>query len=233
MNAVSALAVETKDNPERIGELWEAVRRLVTLWANKYHDNTETRLYETDDLIQSGFLAVCDAVQGFNPDAGMEFSSYLHYHIQRYFAEVSGVRGTKQRPELHAASLHSPIGENDGVLQDILVDKSSLYVYDDVTEQISARQLYDVIMSEAEKLTPQDRQAFKLCLCEGLPLRDVAAIAGCSTEMIRQRKNHALRKIRHSRALSQHYRSYYHHVTLSQFKSTHTSAVEWAILRGE
>lgn len=111
---VSLLACKAKDNPALMLPLWDAVRRLVGLWASKYYGHIKengTGAFEIDDLVQSGYLALVDAVAGYNPEneAGAEFTTYLRFEVRRQFAKVTGHYGTKKRPEHYSTSLEMPL----------------------------------------------------------------------------------------------------------------------------
>lgn len=228
-NPVTALALMAKDNPKLMETLWLAVKRLIGLWACKHGENR--RLYDLDDLMQSGYLALHDAVQGFDPEAGMEFTTYLNYHIRGRFAEVSGRRGSKTRPELGAVSLDAPLDGDDASARiDFIADPESRYIYDDLTERIGNRQMYDAIIMEMQKLPDEHRRALELTLIGGKSYKAAAEIEGCAPDTMRKWKEKGLRKLRGSKAcrlVADDFR----HVSLSRFHITHTSQVEEEVLR--
>ena len=114
---------------------------------------------------------------------------------------------------------------------DLLADKEAHLVYDDVTENISDKQDAAVILAEMERLPPQLKQAVDLNVCQGVTLKDAAAMMGVSLQRAQQCKESGLRKLRNSKAARMIGLDYYrHHVGLRRFKQTHTSVVEETIL---
>ena len=63
------LASGIQQGTDHYGQLWERVCRLVYLLANRYYRNYQHPCRRAgckmDDLIQTGFLAMCDAVKAF------------------------------------------------------------------------------------------------------------------------------------------------------------------------
>lgn len=231
-NAVTMLAVEARSDQTQLESLWIAVERLIGMWANKYHQNGETRLYDTDDLIQAGYLALHDTLYTFDPDKG-EFTTYLHFHVRRRFNEVAGRHGTKIRPELDAVSLNTPLNEGEDIsLVDTLADNAAEFA-DDVIERESQGQDCAALMAEVDKLPEEQRRALLLTSWDGLTVRDAAEAMEIPPEQVRVCRNKAAAWVRHTRTGRIMGWDYYYHVGLSRFKTTHTSAVEEIVLRAE
>jgi len=231
--STSQLAILAKTNPAYLGALWQAVYRLVTLWANKYASNGQgSRLYDTSDLVQSGYLALVDAVANYDPNTGA-FTTYLRFHIRRHFAEVAGRRGTKRRPEVYAISLNEPINEGADVCHlDLLPDPEAHYAYADAMENLDVQRAHEAIQGEMAKLTPQQQQAITLHICAARTTKDTAAIMGCTASQARQHEYDGLRKLRATKTARQ-LAPDFRHVSLKQFKHTFTSSVEEVILQWE
>ena len=49
-----------------------------------------------EDLEQSGFFAVYDAVQAYDETRGTSFLTVLKYYLQKRFAEEAGVRTSRR-----------------------------------------------------------------------------------------------------------------------------------------
>lgn len=112
------LVSEIKAGRAGYGELWEQVQRFVRQQAAGYISQNPGLCtgagVEMEDLLQAGFLALHDAVKGFDPAAGMAFVGYLAFHLKRYFREACGIRTSKRDPLLQAARLDKPVSEEDG-----------------------------------------------------------------------------------------------------------------------
>lgn len=92
--------------------LWNAVERFVVIMAEKYafsHQNAA----ETDDLINSGYIAVHKAALVFDAEKGTTFLTLLGYYLKSAFAEASGIRITKKDALLCCDSLNVPAFQSD------------------------------------------------------------------------------------------------------------------------
>lgn len=76
-NEELVLQIQAGDN-SLMETLWEQNKALVYTTVKKY-----AGLAELDDLIQEGYLGLCNAVESFNPAAGVAFSTYAVKCIQR------------------------------------------------------------------------------------------------------------------------------------------------------
>lgn len=216
MPDINELAVLTKTDKSHMLTLWEAVERLICFWAVRYRPVDGGRSFDVDDLIQAGFLALVDAVQGYDPEQ-CDFVPYLRLHVRKHFREVSGHRGTKKRPKHYSVSLDEPIGEDGDTRRlDLLADRDAHLAYDDVIEREAMRQ-------DCAKL---------LAVWEGHSLKESAGIIGISPERARQCRNKGLLKVRHNKAARMIKLDNYstRHVGLDEFRRTFTSEVEDAVL---
>lgn len=59
-------------------ELWEQNKRFISAIARKYSAGAEM-----EDLEQEGYIAMCEAVQHYDPDRGMSFIGYAAFWIKR------------------------------------------------------------------------------------------------------------------------------------------------------
>lgn len=69
--------------------LWQQMRGFIHSIAARYEGYAET-----EDLEQEGFLALCDAIAGYDPEAGSQFITYAGYWIRQRmnrYLEKSGV----------------------------------------------------------------------------------------------------------------------------------------------
>ena len=237
-NNVSLLAVRAKDDNGIMLELWESVEKFISRQAYRYARNglhNGTRLFDVDDLTQSGYFALIKAVDGYDPDSGMSFLSYLNFHLRRSFAEVSGHLGTKQRPEVDATSLDKDIAYEDSTdtLVDLVPDSRTQYIYDDLIDAVGVEQAYSELMDEVEKLPYKQRICVETCVCQGEQRNVAADMLGVSVSKVSQLKRRALQALTRSEAaqrLKAEFEYNPRHITLTQYKINLTSAVEAHIL---
>lgn len=204
LDEVSALAVRAKDDPALMAELWDGVKYFVRLSAYKYISRAyawqgqSTRHFDADDLIQSGYLALVDAVKGYDPERGA-FITYLGFYIRNRFAEVAGRRGTKRRPEFEADSLDTPIGEDgDTSMGAMLADPNAEFA-DDITEREALKQDCAALLTEIDELPKRQRQVLMLTVRDGLSLEAAAEVmGGISRQAANEIRNKAIEKIKFS-----------------------------------
>ena len=219
------LAVAAKDDNSLMEELWNTVRRLIGMWAYQYSASN------IEDLIQSGYIALYDAVQGYNPDKGMKFTSYLKFHIQRRFDETAGRRGAKYRPDNDAVSLHAPLGEEtDTTMLDMLQDPSAEFE-GDLFDKVSKEQDCAALMKEIDKLPEDMRKSLLLTSWDGYTVKqaaDIMQVPAKRVEYCRKAAARTIRATKTARIIGPDY-----HISLSRFRFTHTSIEEEYVLLKE
>ena len=80
-----------EDVSGNMAQLWEQTRRFIHTIAARYQGQAEI-----EDLEQEGYLALCDAVDGYNPAAGFLFLTYARHRIRqrmvRYIQNNGSIR---------------------------------------------------------------------------------------------------------------------------------------------
>lgn len=66
------------DTAANMALLWQQNRPLIGQIAGRYNHYAEE-----DDLIQEGYIGLCDAVDGYRPDGGAKFMTYAVYWIRQ------------------------------------------------------------------------------------------------------------------------------------------------------
>lgn len=86
------LAMRIKNGETELSEqLWFRVLPKVKKYACQYKDyGKQTNWVELDDLIQSGFLAMMDAVKHYDPAKGYEFEAYLKFPMIEHMRKCIG-----------------------------------------------------------------------------------------------------------------------------------------------
>lgn len=125
--------------PEKMSELWEQVRRYVWQQARR------RRYAEQEDLRQSGYIALAEAVGTYKEDGGMSFLNWFTYYLRTGFKQVEG-RSTVMH---HAISLDAPLNDEEATtLGDIIADPAA-----NVEDQAALH-----VMMEAALQTLPERQ---------------------------------------------------------------------------
>lgn len=225
---------------ELIPELWEQVRRFV--WQQAQRRYVLTDGYggvEVEDLAQSGFLAVLEAVEDFKPEGDYKFLTYLGYRLKNAFAEAGGYRKRKRDPLNNCTSLDTPLddSQDSDTLLDLQADPANYM--EDAERRIWLEQLLAALERPLADLTDEQRETLHRRYWLNQTLEGSAAASGVDKEIVIKRERTALKQIRkrkHQYGLDQFVEErtpYYTHVGVSAFNATHTSAVELAVLKRE
>ena len=196
------LAAEIQAGRAGYGKLWEQVERFVRQQAagymGQYPGLCAGAGVELDDLLQAGFIALRDAVKGFDPAAGMAFIGYLAFHLKRYFRETCGIRTSKRDPLLQAARLDQPVGEEDGAatLGELTPDPGAEAERERVEDGVFRQQLHEAMEKALNTLEDEQEQVIRRRYYAGNTLAGIAADTGTTPEGVRQMEGKALRALR-------------------------------------
>ena len=207
MSNEELVAVIQAGATERMGELWEQVAGLVKWKANHIMTALELRGnscgVEFEDLYQSGYIAMVEAVNYYNPESGVAFSTCLINRLKTVFAEATGYRTQRGRNEpLNTAfSLDKPLtDESDSSLfGDFVPDNRATATMEAIEEREYQRQLREVVAAVLADLPEQFREVIQQRIFEEMTLAQVAEIQGTTPERIRQKENKAIRELRKPR----------------------------------
>ena len=114
------LAIEIQNGKtEYLPVLWEQIEGFVKWKANqcfqKLLDNPDISLsIEFDDLYDSGYFAMLEAVKYFKPETGYTFLTHMTFPLKKVFRDIiSGRTGAthlhKRDPLNHSISLDTPM----------------------------------------------------------------------------------------------------------------------------
>lgn len=237
MSNEELVAVIQAGASERMAELWEQVRRFVVMKAR--HVPLEGRTdCELDDLIQSGYLALADAVASYEPGE-YTFLTHLSYHLKTQFAIATRYRTERQQRETltGALSLDAP-ASNDADASTLMYyqeDPSGVAALEDVEEQIYQAQLRKAVAEVLAELPEDRRELLRLRFWEGRTLLELAEARGVAIESIRQKENKAIRELRKPKNAFRliHFIDfdYYNGSGLGAFRSTGSSIQERYLMK--
>lgn len=227
-----------------ISELWGQTESLVKWKANRLMSiltlQDKARGLEFEDLVQTGFVAMMDAVKTFNPENG-SFSSWLMFYLQSAFAEATGYRTKRSRcdPINCALPLDAPIScdPDADALGAICPDANAEAALDAVEDRIWLAQLHDALEQILAELPEKDREVVRLRYYENKTLDAVGEAFGVGREMARRYEHQALnqlKKPRNSRRLRPFLDySIYSGTGLAAFVATGLSVQERYLIRKE
>ena len=238
-NEALAAAIKAGDT-SLIGDLWEQVKAFVALMAKKRLISADTTVVDVDDLIQSGFFALLDAVRTFDEAAGCAFTTWLSVHLQKHFSMAMNTRSEKQRNDpLHDAdSLQRLIRDDDErtTLGDIQPDKNAQAAFEAVEHRMWTEKLHTALDDLLNDLPQDQREIITGRHYDEMSTEELSRKLDTTTAEIRSQENKGMRELRRSswklRPFVADDLNYFRHVSAAEFSRTQTSAVEvLAILR--
>ncbi len=188
---------------ELIRKLWEQVERLVKWKAQRVlHAVDGLFCIEFDDLYQSGYLALVDAVKTYQPGTG-SFSTWFMYYLQTAFAEASGYRTKRQSndPIRNCISLDIPLDNsnaNSDTLGDLQADPGCLEPFESVEARIYNEQLRSVLDAVMDKLDHRQADTIRMRYFDGLTYAEIGKILNVSGQYARCLEKNGFRALRKS-----------------------------------
>lgn len=246
------LAVAIKEgNSILYAELWNQTEPLIRQFAKRYMDFYLPVGVDIDDLTQSAFFALVDAVHYYDPKAGLKLTTYLTLTAKRAFAEACGFRSGRSDAMHRAESYDEPLGneEKDFTVMDTLEDETALEAIEDVAERAFQDQLSHVLRLALAELEPAERAYLirRYYMNERRQEAEQFIITeyGIPAESVRTYSSRALKKLDHGkyhRELRELWRVYYGEADysgsfdsfgggLANFARTGYSSVESAALK--
>lgn len=184
---------------ELIGELWEQVRRYVVLCANRRIRALNGSCgVELDDLINSGFIAVCAACETYNESAS-KFITWLEYYLKKAFAEAAGYRTEKQSadPINSALSFSMPLGDDGtATLGDIVPDSTD--GMETAEDRAYQSQLRRALEAALDTLPGDSGELLRLRYFRDQPARVIAERQGRPVSTVSTRIKQAFKILRKS-----------------------------------
>lgn len=228
---------------EYIPELWEQISGLVKWKANRIMAVLEMRGswgkcgIEFDDLLNTGFPALVEAVETYNPENGT-FSSWFMYYLKTAYAELTGYRTKRQKyePLNNAVSLNTPLSDevNPDELADLVADPQAAALMESTDDALWRNQLHTVMEAALSDLPDDMGEILRERYWRGATLKDLAESHGTTPERLRQKECKAIRELRkpqHACNLISFYEfNYYSCTSLQSFRYNNASVQEKYLL---
>lgn len=178
--------------------LWNQIERLVSWKANKVVSSIGNNgPIEFDDLYNSGYIALCNAVEGYVPESGYRFTTYFMLHLKTAFAEATDYRTARGQfdPIRHAASLDEPItGTENLYICDVVAARGNLE--EDTVEKLWQQQLHDALEAALSNLPEREEQAIRAKYYQDEPTETTALAMGITGSGVSRLRQNGLCRLR-------------------------------------
>lgn len=224
-------------------ELWEQVRRFIAKKAYAFVENhANTGRVEPEDLIQSGYLALADAVKTYNGNAGKSFIGYLTFYLMRYFRKEAGILTSRRDAIMTAISLDAPLaGENGNVAAIGDMIPSTETDFESIIDELDNRNLINVVFGCMGSLEPVQREIITQVYLQRLSYKDIAAMHGITQQEANHIREKALDALKRKPAIKRLTREiyldertpFYRRKGYKAFATSFSSVVEDAVIKLE
>lgn len=179
-------------------QLWAQVQRYAHDRAYKWFRATNGRGGQTvQDLEQEAFLALLEALEGWDEKAG-KFLTWYDLRLRAAFTAATAQRTQRDRkdPLQDCLSLDAPLTDREGdpfTLEDTIPDQraeNDLNTVEERDRQAAVRRMLD-------SLAPEQKQVILLRYYHGLPVGRAAARLHLSRSRVSAIEHKALRVLRH------------------------------------
>lgn len=234
---VSAIQAGNRDAiPLLYQQCYGFIRQHALRWARAWSRRTD---FDCDDLTQCGYIALCEAVKGYQAERGSNFLGYLLFYLKKEFAKCAGCRTKAQAaaPLNHAISLDAPAykdAEGCTTIGDTIpADETG---FEAVEDAIYREQVAGFVRAAVSDLPERQRMAIEAYYLDGKTYSDTGKALGISGTRAEQIAADGLNKLRtgvHAPTLSELLwgdRNFYKHTGLTVWKETGCSVQEWQVL---
>ena len=189
---------------ERMGALWEQVAGLCCWKAKQVMTALDIRGrscgVELDDLMQTGYIALAQAVETYQQEHGA-FSTWYIYYLKKAFAELTGFHTKQGRLEpLNTLylSMDAPVSdETDSADYGAFIPDGKAAAVLEVVEDLEYReQLHDTMERMLAAMPDNCREVLRLRYYRDMTLSDCGQLLGVTPESVRKMECRGLRFLR-------------------------------------
>ena len=203
-NEQLASFIKQGGNDELIPLLWENVRKLLYIFADRYfrayRDNLEQYGITAWDLKQQAYSAFLKAIEGYDESKGYAFSSYLKYPFKNAVRSLL-TKDTLNRSDSLNVLVKGSDDSEPTERGDLVADERSLDFVEHIEDEAETEHIKHVVRSAVDLLPDEEKRIINAYYFEGKTYKDIAAGNGKSIERIRQQHNKALKHLRNNREL--------------------------------
>lgn len=187
-------------------QLWKQNQGVLSMmeWRlfSSYRGRADAAGVTWDDVQQIGYIAILSAAKGFDPDAGMKFTSYLTYHVRREFYQLVGLctERSRKEPLCRASSLDEPLDKEDAdgsTRAETVPDQTAAVQFENAEERIYINQLHEALEGCMSAIDDDKAETIRKHFFDGMTLQAIAAEMTVSAERVRQLEEKGLRQLRH------------------------------------
>lgn len=231
-NEELALMIQSGDQ-EQLPALWDQVKRLCYRIVYGYADIAAANVaVSVDDLAQEAYFAMVEAVERFQPEAGM-FTTILAPCLKKRCRDALGLRGRIRYEHYRCLSLDAPIGSDGEGDTRTLCDKLEDDMLPGMTDALELEDLQHDVREAVDRLPSSRAEVIRQHYLQGMPLQEIAFAQGVNTQRIQQKKAQGLKLLRRDRALKDYNASCFRHKGVKGFNESWSSVVEDAVLQRE
>lgn len=240
-NEEIAVAVQ-RGQSELMEQLWKQCRRFIGQQALRWAKAWKNRSYfDMDDLTQAGYIALCEAVKGYQAGRG-GFLTFLGFHLKTEFSKVIGCRTETQMkdPLNEAVSLDAPAYNDEDsavALGETLPFEDP--GFEDIERDLMNEYLARVLGWALQGVTEKRRTAIERRYFQEQNYAKIAEALNCTQSFAQQCVKEGLRSIRKGTfapelsELLYGDRNYYRHTSFSSWKYSGYSSPEWELIQKE
>ncbi len=190
-----------------------------------------TRGCEVDDLIQSGYIALVEAVKTYRP-GGAGFLTWYSFYLRKAFRDAMGLRGKKDLLD-HCFSLDAERYDDDTEtwLDSVPDDEDGL---EDAEDRLYQAQLREAIDKALEEIPARQALVVRRTDLENKTLEEAGKEIGVSYQRAGVLRNDGLRALHDNQGLRAFLAdniNYYLSIGPRSFQSTRSSSTEVLALR--
>ena len=176
------------------GQCYGFIRQQAMRWARAWESRPD---FDADDLTQAGYMALCEAVRGFQKDRG-GFLGFLSFHLKTEFSKVVGCRTTAQtkEPIYNSVSFETPVSsDSDGLtIEDTL--GADCVELEAAEESIYQDQLSSLVREAVNQLPDRQRQAVESYYLKGRTYSEICENMNCTQSYVGELCKFGLRSMR-------------------------------------
>lgn len=182
--------------------VWQkATSRYYAFWGSGYDGACSAGGVFEDDLFQSGYLALVDAVATFDNSRGNKFTTWLDFYLKREFDAAQGRRTSRRDPIDKSMSYDRPsiLGDDESEpLSDFIPSERKDILT--IEERVFLEQLREAIETALDKLPEREAYAIRRSYFDGKTYRNIGEAVGVSTDRVRQIIKRGISTLRNQRA---------------------------------